>query len=227
MPEHARAHRSWPLEDREKQSPRMQFDVARLKADGTFFEDVEEIERSNIYSTMLVGSDMRNGACVNAAAGADSNEDKYTVANIIDWRDRESHRKVKIRCDNEPAARALFKGVKAARVQVTDLQDTPERSSQSLGGGERAVQMAKGMSRVSRYMIEAKHGVELQHDMPTWARIMRAVGWAWARVHARASGRTAYEEYADSSSPRALGSLGRPCSIRKRCRTQDKDDMVW
>ena len=41
-------------EDREAQGPQMQFDIAHLKADGTFVEEGEVFERSLIYSKMLV-----------------------------------------------------------------------------------------------------------------------------------------------------------------------------
>ena len=48
----------------------------------------------------------------------------------------------------------------------------------------------------------------MQHDMPIWPWIMRAVGWTWTRFHVRASGRTAYEEYTDSSYTSEIAVLG-------------------
>jgi len=56
----ATSHDQVTLEDREPAGPRIEFDFAHMKSDGSFYEDGEEFEYSNVFCTHLVGVDMGN-----------------------------------------------------------------------------------------------------------------------------------------------------------------------
>merc|ERR1712194_690774 len=139
---------------------------------------------------------------------ADTNKATYNVEAVVSWLRDASYRQVTIRTDGEPVLVALMDKVKAARAYETVLQRSPTRSSQSLGGAERAVRTVKEQFRTLRYQLETKACMKITPDMPIWAWIGRRAAWLLSRYAVRPSGRTAYEETFDSSYASEIGVFG-------------------
>merc|ERR1712194_129030 len=96
---------------------------------------------------------------------ADTNKATYNVEAVVSWLRDASYRQVTIRTDGEPVLVALTDKVKAARGYETVLQRSPTRSSQSLGGAERAVRTIKEQLRTLRYQLETKACMKITPDM--------------------------------------------------------------
>ena len=116
------------------------------RASGDFYATGEEIDYASVLSTHLVGVDRGYGqifccSCPLTRDGtiADKRNRDYVIANVSKWLDRFSYRGVQIRTDGEPVLLQLMNALKRVRTHPTDLQQTPTRSHQSLGAGERGV----------------------------------------------------------------------------------------
>ena len=83
----AAAHRAVDPNEREKMGPRIEFDFAHMKADGTFAEECAEFEYSDVYCTHLVGVDMGNGklfcTAMDLKGGAETDQSKYNVESVV------------------------------------------------------------------------------------------------------------------------------------------------
>ena len=140
------AHRAVSAADREPAGPRIEFDFAHMKADGSFFEDGEEYDYSTVLCTHLVGVDCGNGAlfcvCIDLS-GPNTASQRYGIEMAKTFINTKGYRKVTLRYDGEPALVALMERLRDSRAEETALQQTPFRSSQSLGIGERGVSTMK------------------------------------------------------------------------------------
>ncbi len=123
------------------------------------FEEVqekvfEELKYDEVFSTHLVGVDRGNGQvlCINVetnAAGEAKNH-PYITTYLTTWLATRCYRKITIRHDGEPMLVAIMQRLRDNRTEETHLQQSPQRSSQSLGAGERAIRTVKDNFRTWR-----------------------------------------------------------------------------
>ena len=82
------------------------------------------------------------------------------------------HTKVRLRCDNEPAAVIIAERVKALLPGVVVLESTP-RHDHAANPAERAIRSVEDHVRVLRLDIESRYGISLNANMSFWPWIAR------------------------------------------------------
>ena len=83
-------------------------DFLHAKADGTFYEDNEEITYDDVFSTTLVNIDVGDGCVVATACelkkrlAAPDLANQYPVALVGEWLKQLCHRRIRLRHGGEP-----------------------------------------------------------------------------------------------------------------------------
>ena len=96
-------------------------------------EEEAPTKRSVTFATLV---DQSSGAVTSTAVTAKGASDKFAVTKMAEWLDRCGSKRVVLTTDNENAARALARGVKAKTTVEVVLRCRPKGSSASLASGE-------------------------------------------------------------------------------------------
>ena len=103
------------------------------------------------------------------------------------------HKKVRLRCDHEPAAIIIAERVKALLPDIVMLENTP-RHDHAANPAERAIRSVEDQVRVLRLDVEARYGIQVSANMSLWPWIARHAGWLLTRCKIKGNGCTPYQD---------------------------------
>ena len=103
------------------------------------------------------------------------------------------YNEVVLKCDNEPALKAVQKEVAERRTKTTRVENSPKGDSKANGAAERAVQAVGEQLRVLRCGLQQRLGARVPggHDLTAW--LVEHAADLLNKVHRGEDGRTAYQ----------------------------------
>jgi len=227
------AHKNFASEDRV--IPMLYFDFAYNAATG---EDGEDAPPDTELGTSLVAVDRDSGfAYGNALASKDA--DAYSCKEINGFVKQMGYASVELRCDNEPAVKAIQQGVLAIRSKEKDktiLTNGKTKDSKSMGLVETTIRWWRGKLKTFRFSVENRYGRKITPKHLMWSWLARHSAWTTSRYRVRGDGTTAFfgvygHEYqgeicgfAETVLFKAPASHTRQ---KKGNRRQHKADSVW
>ena len=122
-------------------------------------------------------------------------ETDYSATSLTKFIEGFFHKRVRLRCDGEPATAALANKVKHMAGDLVKLETIPKHTSAS-NPGERAVQAVAEQARTIRadYQMRFGNGETFEADKPIWAWLLRHAGWQISRHKQKGNGMTAYKQ---------------------------------
>ncbi len=124
------------------------------------------------------------------------------------------HTKVMLKCDNEPAMRALLvealKGIRLHVEQATE-KSTPRYDSQANGSIENGIKQLQGLVRTLRSCLETRIGMKIPttHAVRWW--VIRHAAWLLTVRPRGTDGRTSYERLRGREFPKKVVGFGEVC----------------
>ena len=224
-------HKRVTFERADKELPVIAFDFAFLKTS----QGSERTRVADAYATQLVAVDVDSGMIRVVPASWDRMCRDYLVTGLRKFVESIFHTKVRLRCDNEPAAVIIAERVKALLPSVVVLENTP-RHDHAANPAERAIRSVKDQVRVLRLDVEARYGISLNANMSLWPWIARHAGWLLTRCKIKGKGGTPYQDaYGTKYSGEMLNIAETvlfrfPYPAHRRIsgkRTLHKGDSVW
>ena len=149
-------HKRVTFERADKELPVIAFDFAFLKTS----QGSERTRVADAHATQLVAVDVDSGM-TRVVPAPGKNVSDYLVTGLRKFVESTFHTKVRLRCDNEPAAMIVAERVKALLPGVVVLENTP-RHDHAANPAERAIRSVKDQVRVLRLDVEARYGISLK-----------------------------------------------------------------
>ena len=134
--------------------------------------------------------------------------DEYATKCIIEDLSTLGRKKVILKCDGEPAIKALQQEVKRRREEETLEENSTKTSSQSNGIAERAVQAFEEQFRTMRAAMEEKLSATIPNAHPVMLWLISYVSDLLNKYHVGKDGRTAYERSKGKSYKREVVEFG-------------------
>ena len=132
-------HKRATFEQADKELPVIAFDFAFLKTS-------QGSGRTVAYATQLVAVDVDSGV-IRVVPAPKKNVSDYLVTGLRKFVESTFHTKVRLRCDNEPAAIIIAERVQALLPGVVVLENTPRRDH-AANPAERAIRSVEDQVRV-------------------------------------------------------------------------------
>ena len=218
-------HKRVTFERADKELPVIAFDFAFLKTS----QGSERTSVADAYATQLVAVDVDSGM-IRVVPTQGKGVSDYLVTGLRKFVESTFHTKVRLRCDNEPAAIVIAERVKALLPGVVVLESTPRHDH------ERAIRSVEDQVRVLRLDVEGRYGISLNANMSLWPWIARHAGWLLTRCKIKGNGCAPYQDaYGTKYSGDMLNIVETvlfrfPCPDHRRIsgkRTLHKGDSVW
>ena len=181
-------HKRVTFEQADKELPVIAFDFAFLKTSQGSGRTIV----ADAYATQLVAVDVDSGM-IRVVPDPGKNVSDYLVTGLRKFVESTFHTKVRLRCDNEPAAIIIAERVKALLPGVVVLENTP-RHDHAANPAERAIRSVEDQVRVLRLDVEARYGIQLNANMSLWPWIARHAGWLLTRCKIKGNGCTPYQD---------------------------------
>ena len=181
-------HKRVTLERADKELPVIAFDFAFLKTS----QGSERTSVADAYATQLVAVDGDSGM-IRVVPAPGKNVSDYLVTGLRKFVESTFHTKVRLRCDNEPAAVIFAERVKALLPGVVVLENTP-RHDHAATLAERAIRSVEDQVRVLRLDIESRYGISLNANMSLLPWVARHAGWLLTRCKIKGNGCTPYQD---------------------------------
>lgn len=123
---------------------------------------------------------------------------------------------IRVRTDQEPAAKQMAKLLAVARRPArTIVEESPVKSSSSMGAVERWAQTVGGLARTYVAAAARRWGRKALAAAPLFAWAMRHAAWVHNRYHVRPSGKTPYEAVHGSPYTGVVHAFTEPVLIRR------------
>ena len=181
-------HKRVTFEQADKELPVIAFDFAFLKTS----QGSERTTVADAYATQLVAVDVGSGM-IRVIPAPGKNVSDYLVTGLRKFVESTFHKKVRLRCDNEPAAIIIAERVKALLPDVVVLENTP-RHDHAANPAERAIRSVEDQVRVLRLDVEARYGIQVSANMSLWPWIARHAGWLLTRCKIKGNVCTPYQD---------------------------------
>jgi hypothetical protein len=201
-----------------------------VQFDYTFAKSSEETDR---LVPILVGIMCSTGYAYAAVAKAKGVfRDQMLVKDIQVWLEEAGlHGRVRLRSDGEPSVVAVLRAVAAARGRgpdgrtmtlvdnddepLTKIEQTPNKSSASLGGAERFAETLGGLLRTHREDLRERYGVAVKADSLAFEWLVSYVTYLYNRFQVRVNGLTPYEDLHGRYFREPLFKFGQPVLVRR------------
>ena len=142
--------------------------------------------------TSVVAVDAQTGVVYGNALGSKEADD-FTVKEVNKFIRQMGHRKVDVRCDNEPAPKAIqgkLLALRSAAGEPTVITNGKTKDSQSMGLVETNIRRWRGKLCTLRFDVEAKYGRKLTPSHLLWSWIARHAGQLITKFQPRNDGTT-------------------------------------
>ena len=166
--------------------------------DYSFFRSEQEEDR---LQPILIGILVKNGygyAATALAKGAIG--DRALIADLLRFfQEAGIGGRLRLRTDGEPAIAAVARAVAVARGSENDepltiVEESPNKSSASLGSAERWAETLGGLVRTLRADVEERQGVRLRANSRAFSWLVSHAAFVHNRYQVKASGLTPYED---------------------------------
>eukprot|EP00972_Heterocapsa_arctica_P039550 5825870-Heterocapsa_arctica.AAC.1 len=129
--------------------------------------------------------------------------------------------KIRLRSDGEPAVVAVLKAVAVLRGNdanadpLTIIEETPNKSSASLGCAERFAETLGGVVRTLWQDVEDRQHVKIRANSKAFAWLVSHAVFVYNRFQVRSNGLTPWEDVHARPYKDALFHFGKPVLLRK------------
>jgi len=175
------------VEDKDSDVPVITCDYNFL----TFNKSKETIAQKT--PTVLCASDKRSGMCFAVQVLEKGSKFAYGCAAFGHWIDSLGYKRIRLRCDPEPALKDFVRGT-IRRCSTTEvvMETVPVASHASMGVGEQVHQAVIGKFRVIKADLEQQLGVVIPPASPLNPWMIRHAAWVRNRFEKRPDGHTPY-----------------------------------
>ena len=174
--------------------PVIQWDYTHLRTD----------HPQDALMPILVGISCRTGyGYAGLPSGKTIAYSKDLAGEVLEWmREAGIQGKVRMRSDGEPSIMAMLRIVAAKRAlwaddkdqEMTIIEQTPVKSSSSLGAAERFAATIGGITRTLRQSLIDRHGIALRATSGAFQWMISHAAYVYNRCQVRMNGLTPYEE---------------------------------
>ena len=112
---------------------------------------------------------------------------------MIEDLEKLGYKEMILRCDGEPALKAVQEEVKARRNYQTIMENSPVGDSRANGAAERAVQAVEEQVRVVRHGLETRLGMKISGKHPFVCRLIEHAGDLLSKYQVGEDGKTGYQ----------------------------------
>ncbi len=173
-------------------------DIPIITCDYSFlsFDKAEEARHQPVDGktpTVLCAADRRSGACFSVQVLTKGPSVRYGPKAFAQWIDRLGYKRVRLRCDPEPALKAAARAtIKMSQTTEIVLETVPTASHATMGVGEQIHQLILGKVRILKSEFESLTKVHLPPAAALVPWIVRHAGWIRNRFEKRPDGHTAH-----------------------------------
>ncbi len=161
--------------------------------------------------------------------------DKAIVRDVVAWLTEVGlSGRIRLRSDGEPAITAVMRAIATTRglddngEPYTVVEESPNKSSASLGGAERFAGTIGGLIRTIREDVRVHQNVIIKADSVAFSFLVSHCAYLHNRFQTRANGLTAFEDVHQKVFRESLFHFGQAVLVRKpTALLQPKAEVRW